>query len=94
MNLINRLIEQYPDNPLAYAARAGMEAERGMNELAEYDFGEAMRLDPGNTDYIINRADIRIRMQHLDEARSDLDTAVKKGVPRPTLAELYARCTK
>ena len=94
MNRINHLVEQYPDHAVAYAARAGMESERGMLELAEYDFTEAMRLDPDNTDYIINRADVRIRMQHMEDARKDLDLAVEKGISRPALADLYARCRK
>ena len=92
MDRINRLVEQYPDNAVAYAARAGMEGERGMLDQAEYDFTEAMRLDPDNTDYIINRADIRIRMRLYDAAREDLDLAVQKGISRPALADLYARC--
>ena len=71
-----------------------MESERGMLELAEYDFTEAMRLDPDNTDFIINRADVRIRMQHMEDARKDLDLAVEKGISRPALADLYARCRK
>ena len=94
MNRINRLVEQHPTNAVAFAARAGMEVERGMLDLAEYDFSEAMRLDPDNTDYIINRADVRIRMKHFDDARADLALAIKKGIPRPALSDLYARCQK
>ena len=92
MDRLNILIEQYPDSAVAYAARAGIEAERGMNEVAEYDFSEAMRLDPSNSDYILNRADIRIKMGKKKQAREDLDRAVQMGVPRPALNEMYARC--
>lgn len=94
MDIINRLVEQHPDSAVAYAVRAGMEQERGMLELAEYDYGEAMRLSPDNTDYIINRVDVRILMGRFREAREDLDLAVKKGIPRPALAELYDKCEK
>ena len=92
MDRINILIEQYPDSAVAYAARAGLEAERGLNEVAEYDFSEAMRLDPSCSDYILNRADIRLKMGKKKEAREDLDRAVLAGVPRPALSEMYARC--
>ena len=92
MDRLNILIEQYPDSAVAYAARAGIETERGMNEVAEYDFSEAMRLDPSNSDYILNRADIRIKMGKKKQAREDLDRAVQMGVPRPALNEMYARC--
>ncbi len=76
MDRLNILIQQYPDSAVAYAARAGLEAERGQNEVAEYDFSEAMRLDPSNSDYILNRADIRIKMGKKKQAREDLDRAV------------------
>lgn len=92
MDRLNILIQQYPDSAVAYAARAGLEAERGQNEVAEYDFSEAMRLDPSNSDYILNRADIRIKMGKKKQAREDLDRAVLAGVPRPALNEMYARC--
>ena len=92
MDRINILIEQYPDSAVAYAARAGLEVERGLYEVAEYDFSEAMRLDPSCSDYILNRADIRLKMGKKKEAREDLDRAVQAGVPRPALSEMYARC--
>ena len=92
MDRINILIEQYPDSAVAYAARAGLEVERGLYEVAEYDFSEAMRLDPSCSDYILNRADIRLKMGKKKEAREDLDRAVLAGVPRPALSEMYARC--
>lgn len=94
MDIMNRLIEQYPDSAVAYAARAGMEQERGMLELAEYDYGEAIRLCPDNTDYILNRVDVRLLLGRRNEAREDLELAVKKGLPRPALAELFAKCEK
>ena len=61
MNIMNRLVEQYPDSAIVYAARGGMEVERKMYDVAEYDYTQAMRLQPDNTDYILCRADVRIR---------------------------------
>jgi tetratricopeptide (TPR) repeat protein len=92
MNMANHLVEQYPDNALAYAARAGMEVEREMLDVALYDFSKAIQLDPENTDYLISRADLLIRMGRKKEARQDLDKAVSKGIPKPSLADLYNRC--
>ena len=94
MDLINLLVQQYPDSAVAYAARAGIEQERGMLELAEYDYGEAMRLSPDNIDYILNRVDVRIQLGRRKDAREDLELAVKKGVPRPALDELFDKCVK
>lgn len=92
MDLMNRLVEQHPDSAVAYAARAGMELERDMLDLAEYDFTEAMRLAPDNTDYVINRADVRIKMGQRKKALRDLDKATKMGIPKPALFDLYQRC--
>lgn len=92
MNLINQLIQLHPDSAVAYAARGGMELERNMLELAEYDYGEAMKRAPEDTDFILNRANVRLKLGRRREAKEDLDLAVKKGVPRPALAEWYSLC--
>ena len=89
---INILVSQYPDSAVAYAARGGMEAERNMLDLAEYDFGKAIELAPDNTEYRLNRVDVRLRMKRKDEAREDLDEMVKSGVSRANLADWYAKC--
>ena len=69
---INSLIEQYPDSAVAYAARGGMEKERGMLDLAVYDYGEAMRLDSTCQDYVVNHADLLISLGRKSEAYDDL----------------------
>ena len=94
MNMLNRLVEQYPDSAIVYAARGGVEVERQMYDVAEFDYTQAMRLDPDNTDHILCRADVRIKMRHLKEARQDLDLAVSKGIPKAALVEMYKKCTK
>jgi Flp pilus assembly protein TadD len=91
---INVLVEAHPDSATAYAARAGIENDRGMLELAEYDYGKAFELDRKNIDYLINRADIRISLCRMSEARRDLDLATKLGYPRPALTEFYRRLRK
>ena len=88
MDNINILVSQYPDSAVAYAARAGMELERNMFELAEYDYGKAIELAPDNMDYRLNRADVRLRLKRKDEARADLDEMVKSGVSRANLMQM------
>lgn len=94
MDQINILIEQYPDNALAYAVRAGMENERGMLEPAEYDYTTALELDPDNKDYLLNRADIRLTLCKYNEARQDLDRLVALGTQRAALNDFYKRIKK
>lgn len=89
---INMLIEQHPDSAIAYAARAGMEVERKMDEMAEYDYTEALRREPTNTDYLLNRAIIRIRLQRKEDARTDLERLVELGLPRYSLQDFFSLC--
>ena len=93
-NQINHLVSLYPDSAIVYAARAGMEKERKMMEPAEYDYGEAIRLDPQNADYRLARAELRIEMRRFVDAREDLDELVKQGVNYATLTEYYQRLGK
>lgn len=87
-NQINRLVELFPDSAVAYAARAGMERERNMYDLAEYDYTEALRRRE-NTDWRLARADVRIKLKKRDAAKSDLDQLVRQGVSPVALKEWY-----
>ena len=91
MDQINLLVMQHPDSAIAYAARAGMETERGMYDLAIYDYSEAFLRDSANTDYIVSRADLYIRQRRYKEAKKDLDQLVRMGIPKPNLSDFYKR---
>ncbi len=89
-NQINRLVEQFPDSAIAYAARAGIENERNMLDLAEYDYTEALK-HADNDDWRLSRADVRIKLKKFDAARTDLECLVQKGTPRVALKEWFKR---
>ena len=91
LDQINSLISQFPDSAIAYAARGGIEKERGMYELALYDYIEASRRDDANIDYHVNRIDLYIRLGKKDKAKDHLDHLVRKGVPRVSLNDFYKR---
>ena len=91
---INRLCNQFPDSAVAYAARAGMEMDRNMMELAEYDYSEAIKRDKNNVDYLLNRAEIRIQLGKMKEAREDLDTLLTLGFAQGELRGYYRRLKK
>lgn len=91
MDGINQLLAAHPDSAVAWAARAGMEYDRGMFELAEYDYTEAIKRDSTNSDYLLNRADIRIRLGKKKAAKEDLDMMVSLGTPRIALKEWYTK---
>lgn len=94
MDMVNHLVSQYPDSAVVYAARAGMEKDRGMLELAEYDYSEAVRRDPNNADYLLNHADMLIELKRWSEAKSVLGRLVASGVPEASLSGLYRRIRK
>ena len=89
MDGVNMLVSTYPDSATAWAARAGIEKERDMKELAAYDYGEALRREPDNRDWLLARADLLIALRRYDEARKDLDRLVALGVSRGQLRDLY-----
>lgn len=91
---INSLIEQYPDSAMAYAARGGMERERGKIETAAYDYGEACRLDSTNMDYLVNHVDLLIQLGHKNEAYEDLEKLQSLGIKRGQLQDFYIRLKK
>ncbi len=86
---INMLVAAHPDSAVVWAARAGIEVEQEMLELAEYDFTEALKRDPDNRDYLLQRADLRKKLGMWDKAKEDLDRLVSLGVPKAALKEWY-----
>ena len=78
---INNLIEQYPDSAMAYAARGGI----------EYDYAKAMSLDEDNQDYRINHIDLLISLGRKQDAYTELEALIKKGVAPGQLQDFYRR---
>ena len=91
---INSLVNQYPDSAVAYAARGGIEKERGWLELAIFDYSEAIRRDSTNRDYLLNRIDLLLSTKQSKAAIRDLDRLVSLGVNRNSLRELYIKAQK
>lgn len=92
LDQINRLVAQYPDSAVAYAARAGMEKEQGMVSLAVYDYKEAIKREPGNMEYRVDYVDALLMDKKKNEARRELDVLVSMGVSRAALLDFYKRC--
>ena len=88
---LNALVEQFPDSAIAYAARAGVEADRQMDELAEYDYSVALKMEPDHIDWLLAHADLCIRLKRFDVAREELDRLVSLGVARASLSDYYNR---
>lgn len=92
LDQLNRTVELYPDSAVVYAARAGIERDLKAYDLALYDWTNAVMLAPGNADFAISRIDVMLLLGRKAAARAELDALVKRGIPRGTLREWYARC--
>lgn len=92
MDQFNRLVEQFPDSALAYAARAGYEVELQQLEPALYDWNEAIRLRPNNLEFIVSKVDVLLALKRKHEAKVLLDQAIANGTPRAALRDWLERC--
>ncbi len=86
---LNRCVQMFPDSVDAYAARAAFETQLEQYDAALYDWGEALKLKPGDTSLVVSKVDVLIKMKRMSEAREALDKAVKQGVARAALKEWY-----
>ena len=89
---MNRLVQMFPDSVLAYAVRAGYEAELQQYELALYDWDEALKRQPSNTEFSVSKVDVLIAMRRYEEAWQILESLMKSGVPRAALKEWIDKC--
>jgi len=92
MDELNRLVQLFPDSALAYAARAGYEAELQKYELALYDWEEALRRNPQNVEFGVSKLDVLIALKRYDEAWQAIEQLQKNGVPRAALKEWIDKC--
>lgn len=92
MDELNRLVQLFPDSALAYAARAGYEAELQKYELALYDWEKALRRNPQNVEFGVSKLDVLIALKRYDEAWQAIEQLQKNGVPRAALKEWIDKC--
>lgn len=92
LDQLSNLVEMYPDSSIVYGARAELEKEMKMYDIALFDFDEALKRAPANRDYTISKVEILIALNRKREAKAALDLAVKHGVPRGLLLEWYRKC--
>ena len=91
---LNRMVQMFPDSADAYAARAAYETGQKQYDIALYDWDEAIRRKPLNEGYVVSKADILITLYRMDEARRELNAAMKRGIPRYALKEWLDKCKK
>lgn len=90
----NQLVEMFRDSAVCYAARAAFEMTINQTETALYDWGEAIRLEPRNADYVVTKVDLLMKLNRWKEAREELEKAPQRGVPRGVLKEWFDKFPK
>ena len=86
---LNIAVEIQPDSAVSYAARAALEQDMNQNDAALYDWQKAIELSPKNADFVASRVELLLRLRRKEEARRDLDAAVKRGIPRGLFHTYY-----
>ncbi len=89
---LNQLVQSFPDSADAYAARAAYETELKLYDIALYDWDEAIRRHPLKAGLVVSKADILIALGRKEEARRELNAAIRRGVPRYALKEWFDKC--
>ena len=88
---LSLMVSMFPDSAVVYAARANLERERGQLDPADYDYSEALRLEPENRDWLLAHFDVLLALGRRNEARAKLDRLVALGVARTALEEYYRK---
>ena len=88
----NQLVEMFRDSAVCYAARAAYETILDMTDAALYDWDKAIRLQPTNADYVVTKVELLFRLERKDEAREELEKALRRGIPRGVLKEWFDKC--
>ncbi len=91
---LNIVVEQHPEDPEAYVARASYEAELKLYEIALYDWEEAIKRKPANIDYALSYIDLLIISGKNNRAKTELDKLSGRGVATSLLHPFYNRLKK
>lgn len=92
LDLLNKLLVEYPKDAMLYVARAGVEKEMAHLELALVDLEEALRLDPALVDAYLMRGELYLLQKRKSLAKQDFEKALSLGVPQADLKEQLQQC--
>ena len=91
---LNQTIELHGDSAVACAARANLERQMKLDDVALYDWQRAEQLAPNDPTYVVSHVDLLLVLERREEARRVLDAAVKRGIPKGMLLEWYDKCKR
>ncbi len=92
LDLLNNLVEMYPDSSVVYVARGELEKDMKSYDIALYDFDKALEITPYRHDIVVSMVEVLIALNRRKEAKDFLDEAVRNGIPKGILREWYTKC--
>ncbi|NWK54888.1 tetratricopeptide repeat protein [Verrucomicrobiaceae bacterium N1E253] len=76
LGIYTKAIEEAPDKADGYADRANAYIANHQPALAIVDFDQAIKLDPKNTDYLLQRGYLLFNLNQKEKALADFDKAI------------------
>lgn len=91
---LNLFVDSHPQNTDGLAARAALLNRMEQYYLAEADYDTLIRLQADNPSLYILRARVKLKLNKHEAAQTDLEKAVKLGVPRGEITALLREARK
>lgn len=92
LDILHKMIVERPNDATLYIARADVEREMKLDELAMVDLEEAIRLDAASADAYLLRGSIYLTQKKKALAKTDFEKAISLGVPRASVHEQLQQC--
>ncbi len=92
LEIMNKLLVEYPGDATLYMARAGVEQEMDLLDLALIDLDKAIWLDEAAGDAYVMRGDIYLGQKKKSLAKLDFNKALSLGIPPADLRERLKAC--
>lgn len=81
--IFNRLLDEDPNDTAILKARANLEMEMELPDMALLDVNNVIRLTPNDAEAYLMKGDIYLILKKKKDANKAYDKAVSLGIPRP-----------
>ncbi len=92
LDLLNKLLVEFPDDVALYVSRAGVEHDMEHTELALIDIEKAIGMDASLPEAYLLRGDIYLSQKKKAAAKTDYEKAISLGVPPAELHDRLKQC--
>ncbi len=92
LDMLNKMLAEYPDDETLYTARAGVEIEMEHTELALIDLEKAIGLNDSVAEAYLMRGDIYLGNKKKALAKQDFEKARSLGIPQEELHVRMQQC--